>query len=126
MIDTKDGQRTEKLVFPGAVVALGSQERGVLLLKGNKGAGPDEQLNQSIEGLEYELATAIRGLSSSDQLRIGLVKGHGELGDDNIADLITSLSEHYDLGNVNLSVYQDMIGYDALLVLKPHPAIFRG
>ncbi len=119
VIDTKGGQRTEKLVFPGAIVAQGSRERSVLLLKGNKGAGPNEQLNQSIEGLEYELATAIRGLTSSDQLRIGLVKGHSELGNQDIADLTASLSEHYHLGDVNLSIYQDLIGYDALLVLKP-------
>lgn len=119
VIDTKDGQRTEKLLFPGAIVAQGTRERGVLLLKGNKGAGPDEQLNQSIEGLEYELAAAIRGLSSSDQQRIGLVKGHGEPGDRDIVDLTTNLSANYDLGNVNLSIYQDLIGYDALLVIKP-------
>lgn len=119
VIDTKEGQRTEKLVFPGAIVAQGTQELGVLLLKGNKGSGPDEQLNQSIEGLEYELASAIRGLSSPDRQRIGLVKGHGELGDQDITDLTTTLSSYYNLGNVDLSIYQDLLGYDALLVLKP-------
>ncbi len=122
VIDTKNGQRTEKLIFPGAIVAQGTQERGVLLLKGNKGAGPDQQLNQSIEGIEYQLASAIRGLSSGRQQRVGLVKGHGELANNDIMDLTTSLSEHYRLGEVNLSVHQDLIGYDALLVLKPiHP-----
>ena len=119
VIDTRDGQRIEKLVFPGAVVAQGTQETGVLLLKGNKGAGPDQQLNQSIEGLEYEFASAIRGLSSQRERRIGLVKGHGELSDHHIADLTNSLSAQYELGNVNLSIYQDLIGYDAVLVLKP-------
>jgi gliding-associated putative ABC transporter substrate-binding component GldG len=122
VIDTREGERTEKLVFPGAVVAQGTREKGVLLLKGNKGAGPDQQLNQSIEGLEYELASAIRGLSSSNEQRIGLVKGHGELGDQDITDLTSSLSSQYRLGNVNLSIYQDLIGYDALLVLKPTQA----
>jgi gliding-associated putative ABC transporter substrate-binding component GldG len=122
VIDTREGERTEKLVFPGAVVAQGTREKGVLLLKGNKGAGPDQQLNQSIEGLEYELASAIRGLSSSNEQRIGLVTGHGELGDQDITDLTSSLSSQYRLGNVNLSIYQDLIGYDALLVLKPTQA----
>jgi gliding-associated putative ABC transporter substrate-binding component GldG len=119
VIDTKDGQRTEKLVFPGAVVAYGTREQGVLLLKGNRGSGPDQQLNQSIEGLEYELASAIRGISSGDRHRIGLVKGHGELGDEEITDFNSSLSDQYDLGNVNLSIYQDLIGYDVLVILKP-------
>lgn len=119
VIDTKEGQRTERLVFPGAVVAQGTRERGVLLLKGNKGAGPDEQLNQSIEGLEYELASAIRGLSSGDRQRIGLIRGHGELSDRDISDFTTSLSSQYHVGEVDLSIYQDLIGYDALVVLKP-------
>lgn len=119
VIDTREGQRTEKLVFPGAIVAQGTRESGVLLLKGNKGAGPDQQLNQSIEGLEYELAAAIRGLSDQYRHRIGLVKGHGELSGDDIADFTASLSDRYQLGNVDPSIYQDLIGYDALIILKP-------
>lgn len=119
VIDTRDGQRIEKLVFPGAVVARGTEEKGVLLLKGNKGAGPDQQLNQSIEGLEYELAAAIRGLSTNNRRRIGLVKGHSELSGQDIADFTGSLSDRYDMGNVNLSISQNLIGYDALVVLKP-------
>lgn len=122
VIDTKDGQRSEKLVFPGALVARGTEETGVLLLKGNKGAGPDQQLNQSIEGLEYELAAAIRGLSTTDRRRIGMVRGHGELADQDLADLTNSLASQYDIGNVNLAIFQNLIGYDALIVVKPvHP-----
>jgi gliding-associated putative ABC transporter substrate-binding component GldG len=119
VIDTKEGQRIEKLVFPGAVVAQGTREAGVLLLKGNKGVSPEQQLNQSIEGLEYELAAAIRGLSVGDRHRVGLVRGHGELSGREITDLTNSLSAQYEIGNVNLSIYQDLIGYDALIVLKP-------
>jgi len=119
VIDTRNGQRTEKLVFPGAVVARGAQERGVLLLKGNKGAGPDQQLNQSIEGLEYELATAIRGLTSNSRSRIGLIKGHGELSGQDLADFNSSLANQYQVADVNLSIYQDLIGYDALVAIKP-------
>jgi len=119
VIDTRDGQRIEKLVFPGAVVAQGTREAGVLLLKGSKGVGPEQQLNQSIEGLEYEFAAAIRGLTSRDRYRVGLVRGHGELSGRDITDLTSSLSAQYEIGNVNLSIYQDLIGYDALITLKP-------
>ncbi len=119
VIDTKEGQRTEKLVFPGAVVAQGTREAGVLLLKGNKGAGPDQQLNQSIEGLEYELAATIRGLSSQHRKRVGLVQGHGELTGRPATDFTSSLSTRYQLGEVNLTNYGDLIGYEVLIILKP-------
>ena len=93
--------------------------RVFLLLKGNSGAGPDQQLNQSVEGLEYELASAIRALSSPVRQRVGLVRGHGELGDREITDFTESLSDQYQVGEVNLSIYQDLIGYDAVVILKP-------
>jgi ABC-2 type transport system permease protein len=38
-------------------------ETGVTLLKGNKALTADEQINQSIEGLEYELASAIQTMT---------------------------------------------------------------
>ncbi|MDH3711357.1 MAG: gliding motility-associated ABC transporter substrate-binding protein GldG [Cyclobacteriaceae bacterium] len=119
VIDTKDGQKTEKVIFPGAVVAQGNRELGVLLLKGNKGAGPDEQLNQSIEGLEYELASAIRALATVDRPRIALIKGHGELENPEIVDLTNSLLDRYQVHNVNLTQGSNLMGYDAALVVKP-------
>lgn len=119
VIDTKDGKRTEKRIFPGAIVSKGDKESGVLLLKGNKGAGAEQQLNQSIEGLEYELAAAIRGLNTTDRQRIALIKGHGELDNEEIADLTNSMLERYEVRNVNLSQRQDLIGYHAVLVAKP-------
>ena len=80
VIDNQDGQRTERVIFPGAIISKGDRELGVLLLKGNKGVGPDEQLNQSIEGIEYELASAIRALSDHDRKSIALIQG--QMGDD--------------------------------------------
>ena len=56
VIDTKNGQRVEKIIFPGVTISYGGMELGVMLLKGNKAATPAEEINQSIEGIEYELA----------------------------------------------------------------------
>ncbi|HYC86661.1 MAG TPA: gliding motility-associated ABC transporter substrate-binding protein GldG [Chryseosolibacter sp.] len=118
VIDNKNGQRVEKLIFPGALVSYGAQETGVMLLKGNKASTAQEEINQSIEGLEYELASAIYRLTNSDPRRIGLVKGHGELDSVDVAGLYDALSAVYDVSNVTLSS-GDVLSYDALVIAKP-------
>ena len=42
VIDTRDGERVEKIIFPGALVSYGGVETGVMLLKGNKAQTPEE------------------------------------------------------------------------------------
>ena len=120
VFDNEGGKQTQKLIFPGAIVSYYGEEQGVLLLKGNKGASPEEILNQSIEGVEYELANAIRTLAQTERKLIGLVKGHNELDSLELAGLTNSLLEKYDVFNVNLgSGDRDLKDYDALMVIKP-------
>src|SRR5687768_664181 len=78
VIDTRDGQRVEKIIFPGAVIAAGGMETGVMLLKGSTARTSDERINQSIETVEYELISALYALTNTDRKRIGFLRGHGE------------------------------------------------
>ena len=119
VIDTDDGKKTEKLVFPGAMVSYDGRKTGVLLLKGNKGVGPEEQLNQSIEGVEYELAMAIRKLTQDRKKVIGFVQGHGELDSLAVADIQGALSEQYELQKLRLDNPTSLLGLDALIIAKP-------
>ena len=99
---TEDGKRIEKLIFPGAIVYYGGQESGVMLLKGSQSASSQERLNQSIEGIEYEMASAIRNLSTYNKKKIGLVKGQGELDSVKIAGFKAALMQYYDVDDVFL------------------------
>jgi len=119
VIENKDGQRVEKLVFPGALIAYGGMETGVMLLKGNAMQGSQQVLNQAIEGVEYELANAIKKLTNLDRKKIGFVVGHGELSGSSIASFETSLSEQYDLNSVALNEKDKLFEFDALIVAKP-------
>jgi ABC-2 type transport system permease protein len=118
VFDKKEGQRIEKLIFPGAVISYGGAERGVMLLKGNKAGTPDEEINQSIEGIEFELANAIYKLSNESPKRIGLVKGHGELSGAEVAAFRNAILEVYDVDDVDL-VRGDLSSFDALVIAKP-------
>lgn len=117
--DTEDGQRSQKALFPGAMLEFGNKEKGIMLLTGDRNAGPEETLNQSVERLEYEIASAIRQLTVTEKKRVGIIRGHGELPDVDIAGLTATLSEYYDVFEVNLPEKTSLEGYDAILVCKP-------
>jgi len=119
VIDNKGGQRTEKLVFPGAVVSYGGFEKGVMLLKGNRASSSEEVLNQSIEGLEYELANTIQQLANTNPKRIGLLTGHGELDSLKIASFNNALLDKYGVFKVDLSRKKTIENYDLLIIPKP-------
>ncbi|MFC2125904.1 gliding motility-associated ABC transporter substrate-binding protein GldG [Bacteroidota bacterium] len=116
---TEHGERTEKLIFPGAAVAFGDREIGAMLLKGNKSADPQERLNQSVEGVEYELASAIRKLVEIDRKRIAVITGHGELEGQDIVSASNILLESYDVFHVDLERKEDLSGYDVMIISKP-------
>ena len=119
VIDNKDGERLEKIVFPGALISSNGFERGVMLLKGNRGRSSQEVLNQSIEGIEFELANAISTLSSMQRKKVGFLIGHGELDSLEIASFNNASLEKYDVVKVNLQRKAALSGYDALILAKP-------
>ena len=120
---TKDGNKTEKLIFPGAVVSYYGKEKAVMLLKGNQAASSEERLNQSIEGLEYELSSAIRTLASDQKKKVGIVVGHGESDSLDIAGVRNALLEKYEVFTVDLPRREKSLdNYDALIIAKPTEA----
>ncbi|WP_109832715.1 gliding motility-associated ABC transporter substrate-binding protein GldG [Reichenbachiella versicolor] len=119
----KDGNKTEKIIFPGAVISYLGQQMPVMLLKGNKSSSAEEQLNQSIEGLEYEIANVIRKLSSDRRKTIGMITGHNEPDSLNLAGLTSALLENYNVFKVDLPNRTKTLDiYDALIFPKPTTA----
>jgi gliding-associated putative ABC transporter substrate-binding component GldG len=121
VIDHVNGQRVERLIFPGALVSYGGDERAAMLLKGNKARTPEEEINQSIEGIEFELARIIQQLAEPDPRRVGVLKGHGELDSLEAAGLYDALSEAYEVADVRASK-TDLASVDVVVVAKPRNA----
>lgn len=119
VIDTKQGERIEKIVFPGAVVSYNGFESGVMLLKGNRSQNSQEVLNQSIEGVEFELANEISKLTLEHRKRIGLITGHGELDSLAVAGFNNALLESFDVFRLDLSKKKTVSNYDVLIIAKP-------
>jgi len=116
---TENGKRVEKIIFPYAVVSVGGKDKSVLLLRGNQTAPADVRLNQSIEGLEYELASTIRTLIPALRKRIGVVEGHGELTNVQAGDMLGTWQQQYDVFRVTLSKVKDLGALDAIVVAQP-------
>lgn len=114
-----DGDKMEKLLFPGAVVTKGLDEISVNLIHGNSAAGVDVVLNQSIEGLEYELATAVSQLIDGSTKRIAYITGHGSPDSLSIAGFKNTVLSKYDLYSVSLDNRRELSGFDAVVIGKP-------
>ncbi|MEN7548230.1 gliding motility-associated ABC transporter substrate-binding protein GldG [Rapidithrix thailandica] len=118
VFDVVEGERKEQILFPGAIITYKNREKPVLLLKGNKAASEQEQLNQSVEGIEFELASAIGQLVATQKKSIAFIEGHDELNQVQTADITTSLSEGYIVDRVRLE-QTDLSRYDALIIAQP-------
>ena len=118
--DREGSQQVERIIFPGALVRFGEQEEAVLLLKGNQSAPAETRLNQSVEGVEYELVAAIRRLTQKNRRQIAFIEGHGELPVTQVADLMGALQRYYDVTRVELpNVHGLDSTIDAIVIARP-------
>jgi ABC-2 type transport system permease protein len=117
----EDGRRTQILVIPGAVITYKDKEIATLLLKNNSNRAISRQeiLNQSCEGVEYQLASAIKTITASQKKKIGIFVNYSRLPAVNQLDLIGALKKNYELYPVDLRQSSTLDGLDAVLVMKP-------
>jgi ABC-2 type transport system permease protein len=116
-------QRTDKIIFPGALVNYKGRDLAVLFLKGNFSAPPEVRINQSIEGLEFEIAKAIKKLSTTEKKKIAVTYSNGELPESRLASITSALKESYDVERLNLYEKVHIKGYDAVIVAGPDSAL---
>jgi gliding-associated putative ABC transporter substrate-binding component GldG len=115
----KDGNRIQKRILPGAVVSYGLAEKGVQLFKGNQSAAPEVRLNQSIEGIEYEIASTIKTITNDMVPAISFITGHGELDSINIISFRSTLSERYRVQSIDLPETIEIPNTDLIIIIKP-------
>ena len=85
-VKTKEGL-SQQLIFPGALVSHKGFELPLDLLKTQMGVPPEAVLNNSIQSLEFSIASAIKKLIKKDKPKIAFIKGHGELSSEYLADI---------------------------------------
>lgn len=106
-LQVKEGDSyIEKIIVPGAIVKYGAKEIAVQLLKNQLTASPDQNIEISIQELEYEFTNAIKRLKTPIKPTIAFLSGHGELEDKYIEDLNRSLSTHYSVEQIDLREFE--------------------
>ncbi len=118
-VKSKDS-KTEQFIFPGAIVSFGTSEYPVQLLKSRIGVSSEEMLTSSIEGLEYELANAIKRLTTIDHHKVAFLDGQGELDTLSVADIYRTLQNYYEVNRVTIGGQLNALdGINALIIAKP-------
>lgn len=115
-----EGKMIQKMVFPWVEIVTKSDTFPVNLLKNIPGNSGAENLNISIENLEFELTDAIRILNSKQVQKIAFLEGHGELSEELVYDISSAFSRYFQVDrgvlDKDASVLDD---YKAIIIAKP-------
>ncbi|MCK5822459.1 MAG: gliding motility-associated ABC transporter substrate-binding protein GldG [Bacteroidales bacterium] len=98
-----DGTKSQKIIFPGLIISYRGEELAVNILSNNIGASPEQNLNESIQELEYKLSNAIKKISTNSKPEIAFIEGQGELDKNSVLDITNSLKEFYNVKRVRLN-----------------------
>lgn len=123
-ITERGGGRSQKLVFPGAIISYKGMEMPVNLLRNNPSLQAEENLNNSVQGLEYELISSLQSLIKPETKKIAFLEGHGELDELLVSGISSVISRSYDIyrGQIDGRNLQSLDDYHALIIAKPlHP-----
>ncbi|MCQ2345690.1 MAG: gliding motility-associated ABC transporter substrate-binding protein GldG [Paludibacteraceae bacterium] len=94
---TQDGRTAQTTIYPYARLKYNGKSMIVNLLQNNRGLSGEENLNRSIEGLEYTLAEAIHTIKQTEVARVAFLEGHGETEEQNVYDLEQALSRYFQI-----------------------------
>ncbi len=123
----ENGKVSEIVIFPFAEINYKSKTEIISLLKDIYTNSQDEQLESSIQNLEYAFANGIHKITSKKSKKIAIIKGNGELNDIYIADFLLKLGEYYLLAPITLDsvvsqpekTLTELSNFDLAIIAKP-------
>lgn len=135
----QNGKTAQTTVYPYAIMEYKGKKAVVTLLKNTRGLSGEENLNASIEQLEFAFMEALHLLQQTETPRVAILEGHGEPDEAHTYDLMSALSKYYQvdrgaIGKVRpdsaiSKVRPDsaisshiLDGYKAVLVINPQTA----
>lgn len=137
----KAGSSINQIIFPGAIIYYKDKEIAVNFLKNSVTKNAGENINASVENLEFEFISAIYHISKTKTHRIAFLEGNGELSASEVYDITESvmqdndkLSYHYTTDRFNIKEFEidsntlqasisiqvkKLTSYKAIIIAKP-------
>lgn len=133
---TQNGKTAQTTVYPYALMRYKGRKAVVTLLKNTRGLSGEENLNASIEQLEFAFMEALHLLVQSQTPRVAIIEGHGEPDEAHTYDLMTALSKYFQVDRGTIGVQNTdrsadrvqttnahiLDGYKAIIIAAPHTA----
>ncbi|MBN2891682.1 MAG: gliding motility-associated ABC transporter substrate-binding protein GldG [Bacteroidales bacterium] len=130
--EVNEGQATQTLIFPSAVInytyydtdadSLISRRVGLNLLNNdpNYEQSSPENINNSVQNLEYSFINEIIKISKKEKPKIAFIEGHGELSEIYVIEMEQKLSEYYNImrGKID-GQYGRLDNFEAIIIAKP-------
>lgn len=124
------GKKSLTQIFPWAIANYGEKSVRVPLLVNNFGNRPEQNINQSVQLLEFAFTDAVTKLTNAKKKKIAILKGNGEINDKYLADFLLSTKDYYALGEFNLDslkndlpkTLENLRRFEATIIAKPTEA----
>jgi ABC-2 type transport system permease protein len=137
----KAGSSINQIIFPGAIIYYKDKEIAINFLINSVTKNAGENINASVENLEFEFISAIYHISKTKTHRIAFLEGNGELSASEVYDITESvmqdndkLSYHYTIDRFNIKEFEidsitlqadissqvkKLTSYKAIIIAKP-------
>lgn len=124
----QNGKTAQTTIYPYALISYKGRGAVVTLLKNTRGLSGEENLNNSIEQLEYAFAEALHRLQQTELPRIAIIEGHGEPDERYVWDLEQTLSQYFYVDRGTIIIPEQGVdvhlldGYKAIIIANPQTA----
>ncbi|SFH87236.1 gliding motility-associated ABC transporter substrate-binding protein GldG [Halpernia frigidisoli] len=128
--DNRNGKITQVTIYPYATLKYNTFGSSLPLIISQQGIDPQDQLNRSIENLEYNFASNIKKMTEEQKKNIGFLVNQAELSPDHFQGFLNMALENYNVGPIipanktelSLDDVPKLSQMNALVIAKPRKA----
>lgn len=101
----QNGRTAQTTVYPYALMQYKGRKAVVSLLRNTRGRSGEENLNASIEQLEFAMMEALHLLQQTQVPRVAILEGHGETDEAHTYDLMSALSRYFQVDRGSIGAF---------------------